>query len=367
MMGTFDPARRRLVLYGGDDGVPQQCSPAPHAIDELWTYDVDCGSFAQRSSQGGPGGRARGLAVHDPLRDRMILFGGRFRSTSSGPYRVFNDVWSLALETFEWQKLTTSGGPPTARSNPTGAYNPATDELVLFGGNSSTSGLTFTPLDDVWALGLETLRWRRIATQPGPAARLFHTAALDPDTGTLYVYGGGDAGAFTGPFFGDLWALDLGTGEWTELHGGGGPSAPRGRIWSTLAFDGARGRLLLFAGHDDGEVGNNNDTWAFALGVGTWSAIVPPETVRTPANGFCDFPADFTEPNREAPDRRSAHLAALDEARGEWVIFGGKTDCGIINDVWSFGLEPGTWRKLYRATAGEACLRWGTTCNTLCN
>ena len=50
-------------------------------------------------------------------------------------------------------------------------------------------------------------------------------------------------------------------------------------------------------------------------------------------------------------------LAALDETRGEWVIFGGKTDCGLIDDVWVYSLEQDGWVKLIGATMGEACIR----------
>ncbi|MCH2162049.1 MAG: hypothetical protein MK085_09275, partial [Phycisphaerales bacterium] len=50
-------------------------------------------------------------------------------------------------------------------------------------------------------------------------------------------------------------------------------------------------------------VTNQNDTWRFDLDSGEWQEIIGPETVNTPANGFCDFPPDFTIPNLDAPDR----------------------------------------------------------------
>jgi hypothetical protein len=134
-------------------------------------------------------------------------------------------------------------------------------------------------------------------------------------------------------------------------------AGPAGRIWSTITYDPQSDRVVLFGGHDDGLVGNNNDTWAFDLNGGQWVAITPPETVNEPALGFCNFPADFTQPNMDAPDRRSAHLAALDTVRGEWLVFGGKTDCGIINDVWTFDLARDAWINLLPATVGEACNR----------
>lgn len=365
---AYDSKRNRVVFFGGDIGVPVQCNPAPKPIGELWTYDVACKSFAQVTTSGGPGPRARGLAVYDPEGDRMIVFGGRYREASSGPYTVYSDVWALDLESSTWQEIATTGGGPSGRSSTAGAYDPQTKELVLFGGNSSTSGLSFTPLDDVWALNLATGAWREIAaTNQKPEARLFHSATIDPTTGRLFVYAGGGAGAFQGPFMADLWSLDLASGAWTVEHDGAS-GAPMGRIHASIAYDAKAKRVLMFAGHDDGAVGNNNDTWAFDPASKQWTELVAPEQVQTPPPDFCLFPPDFTVPNLAAPDRRSAHVAVLDEAGGRWFVYGGKTDCGNIDDVWLFDLGTNTWQREVQATIGEACRRgkYPDQCSTLC-
>lgn len=365
---AYDAKKNRIVFFGGDVGVPIQCNPSPKPIGEMWTYDVGCKSFKQVTAAAGPGPRARGMAVYDPEGHRMILFGGRYRQASSGPYTVYSDVWALDLESLAWQEIATTGGGPSGRSSMAGAYNPLTKELVLFGGNSSTSGLSFAPLDDVWALNLATGAWREIvATNQKPEARLFHSAALDPTTGRLYVYAGGGAGAFQGPFMTDLWSLDTATGAWALEHDGT-TGAPMGRIHSSLAFDAKAKRVLMFAGHDDGSVGNNNDTWTFDPATKQWAELVPPEQVKTPPPDFCLFPPDFTVPNLSAPDRRSAHVAVLDEAGGRWLVYGGKTDCGNIDDVWIFDLVKNSWQREVGATIGEACMRgkYPSQCATLC-
>jgi hypothetical protein len=298
----------------------------------------------------------------------MILFGGRTREATSGPYTLFDDVWALDLQSLAWQRLEPAGTPPRARSSVAGVLNPDTRELLLFGGNASTSGASFEPLDDVWALDLVELAWREIAAAGvKPEARLFHATTIDPASGRLFVYGGGGAGAFLGPFMGDLWSFDPKSGAWSE-ESPGGVGAPLGRINASLTFDSDRGRLVLFAGHDDGEVGNNNDTWAFDPKRKQWTAIVPPEVVQTPAPQFCLFPPDFTRPNLAAPDRRSAALAVLDAAAGRWLVYGGKTDCGNIDDVWSFDLEADAWQRELEARLGEACVRGDRPeqCATLC-
>ena len=359
MMGVFDEQRRRIVFFGGDDVLPVNCTTAPHAVGryELYSYDTVCAAFREEMESDGPRGRARGMAVYDLVGDRMIIFGGRSRARETGEYRNYDDVWALDLGTMEWTELEGSTRGPLARSNPAGGFNRTTRELVVFGGNTSRSGLQFSPRNDVWAFDTINLTWRQIES-PGtkPSARLFHAAVVDDINERLFIYGGGDAGAWQGPFLGDLWMMDLATGAWERLAEKT-DEGPAGRIWSSITYDVSSDRIILFGGHDDGAVGNNNDTWMFDMATREWTALVAPETVNEPALGFCNFPRDFTEPNLEVPDRRSAHLASLDTQRGEWVIFGGKTDCGIINDVWVYDLARDAWLLRQPSTVGEACNR----------
>ncbi len=369
MMGVADTKRGRIVFFGGDTGVPKQCQPAPAPNGELWTYDLACSQFTKVDVAAGPGGRTRGVGIYDPDGDRMIVFGGRFRAAPTGTYTVYNEVWALDLTALTWSQIMTTGTSPSARSSTAAAFNPSTKEMIVFGGNTSTNGAAFSPLADVWALNLSTNTWRSIATTgTAPAARLFHTAAIDGANNRLYMFGGGDANAFTGPFLTDTWSLDLASGAWTKEDAGGTASSPNGRINATSMFDATANRFLVFGGHDDGAVGNNNDTWAWDTGAKKWTAIVPPETVKTNPPSFCLFPPDFTTPNLAAPDRRSSQLAVLDSTRSAWTIFGGATDCGFIDDVWSFDLKKNSWARVDKAHIGEACVRGDNPmqCTTLC-
>ncbi len=234
-------------------------------------------------------------------------------------------------------------------------------KLYIYGGNASDDGLAFLPLGDTWVLDLDTLSWTELDTSNDPPDRLFHAAATDG--AFLYVYAGGDENAFLGPFFDDLWALDLQTLEWTELAAGG--DGPEGRIWPALAHDAALGRLVMFAGHDDQELGNHNELWTFDLGTKAWDRVRKGDVADSPANGQCDFPADFTKIDLESPERRNAFASALSPA-GELFVFGGKTDCGLVNDVWSLDAAGTTWTNRIRATAGESCPRAYEDCSSLC-
>ena len=119
--GVMDAQRRKLVFWGGNAGIPVNCNTATDHIDTLWVYDTVCATFERIETTGGPGPRARGMAIYDPDRDQMVIFGGRYRGTPTGLYTVYDEVWALDLETYTWTQITTEGPSPSPRSNPAGA------------------------------------------------------------------------------------------------------------------------------------------------------------------------------------------------------------------------------------------------------
>lgn len=357
--GVYDAARQRVVTFGGNAGVPEQCSfSATDFTAETWSYDLGCDAWTQVQTSGGPGARGRYAIAHDVDGGRMVIHGGRTRAGDSGPYTLPDETWSFDLATDTWSQLPAGG--PGGLTNHTAVV--AQGKVWIHGGNTSTDGAFFLPNAETWTLDLATDTWTQVATTNDPPARLFHAAATDGTT--MWVYGGGDENAFFGPFFSDLWALDLASGAWTRLHDGVA-GAPRGRTWANLLHDGARGRLLLWAGHDDGNLGNTNQVWAFDLGASTWSQLREGDVFANPPAGVCDFPADFTTIDPASPERRQAG-AAMWGADGQLLVVGGKTDCGNINDVWQFDPAAETWTERFRATAGEVCIRGAEGCETMC-
>ena len=356
----WDSERERMLFFGGDQGTPISCMSQTDFVAEVWAFHPDCDNFQQLQPDAGMPARGRHALALDKARGWALIHGGRYRAGTSGDYTVYDDLWAFDLATESWTMLAAGG--PSGRSNHVAAV--FGNYLLVYGGNSSNNGLSFTPLGDTWVYDLAGAGgWTQLPTSNDPEARLFHAAAASDST--LYVFGGGDENAFTGPFFGDLWALDVASGAWTLLDGGGGNDKPISNSWADLLYDGAGNRLLLWSGHEDSQLGNNNAVWAYDLGGGGWSQLEIGDVYNAPANGFCDFPADFVVPDLAAPERRNAGAAVLDDG-GNMLIFGGKTDCGLINDVWSWSLAESSWQERSPATSGEICLRASAMCQTMC-
>src|SRR5262245_50766971 len=89
-----------------------------------------------------PPGRSGPAAIYDPPRARMVVFGGY-----DGNYR--NDVWALSLSgSLAWTELTPAGNPPSGRYGHAVIYDPLRDRMLVFGGWDGSLR------SDLWALSL---------------------------------------------------------------------------------------------------------------------------------------------------------------------------------------------------------------------
>jgi hypothetical protein len=364
--GVLDATGTRFVATGGDKAVPV-CGPPPthQFIGDTYVLDVGCAAWTKVASSG-PSPRGRQAMALDPTANRAVLFGGRF-SSGGETYTTYADVWTFDFATSTWSQAQTSGTAPSGRANSTAVVDAAANRLVVFGGNTSTDGTTLTPQNDTWALDLGTGAWTRIA-QGGtvPPARQFHAMAIDPGARVAYVFAGGDANAFIGPFLQDVWALDLAGETWTQVSTTG--TGPGGRIEGALVFDTVTKQLVAFAGHDDGTIGNENDLFTLDVSSSpaTWTKLPHGDTPGSPATGQCSFPPNFTSVDKQSPERRSAFAYAPRIDGHSFVVFAGDADCGLLADSWWWSNGSGQWTNTQPSPVGQSCLRIETSCKGLC-
>ena len=229
----YDPVRDRMVLFGGYTGAD--------SLDDVWVLSLaGTPAWTQLTPTGTPpSGRYRHSAIYDPVRDRMVVFGG---CTDS---RVFNDVWALSLAgTPAWTQLTPTGTPPIARFSHSAIYDPVRDRMVVFGGYKN-----YSYLNEVWALSLAgTPAWTQLTpTGTPPIERWGHSAIYDPVRDRMVVFGGYCTGQ---QVRNDVWALSLaGTPAWTQLTPTGAP--PGARCDHSAIYDPVRDRMVVFGGDDD--------------------------------------------------------------------------------------------------------------------
>jgi hypothetical protein len=135
---VYDPVRDRLLVYGGRKNVPANAYP-----DEIWALSL-AGTPTWSVLGHVYSGRSGHVMLYDTVRDRLVIFGG---STDS---YLLNDVvvYSLTGNPFE-DVISPPEAGPAPRTNAAAAYVPSRDAIVIFGGDVTTSG---QGSHDVWRL-----------------------------------------------------------------------------------------------------------------------------------------------------------------------------------------------------------------------
>jgi hypothetical protein len=120
---AYDPPGNRIVMFGGWTGSGK--------LGDQWTLSLaPGGQWAPLAAAGTPPPtRGVGSMIYDPVRQRTILFGG------NGPTTLMNDVWALSLNGPPvWTELSPAGTPPPARQSHTAIYDPVRDRMIVYGG-----------------------------------------------------------------------------------------------------------------------------------------------------------------------------------------------------------------------------------------
>ncbi len=362
--GVADPTTGTIALFGGDNGPIVNQIPSPAYLADTWVLDPEDGWTEVAAT--GPSARGRHAVAIDPTGGRMFAFGGRFRPAGqSGAYTLFNELWAFDYANRTWTLVDDgTNAAPAPRYFATAAYDDASDTLYVFGGGTNTDPLALQTAVDVWAHDGDG--WTEITPAgSAPPPRLFMAYTYDPARNQLIVFGG-QIGDFVTPSRNDLYALDLASGVWTQLHDGAG-TAPSGRFSAMMTYDAAGDRYLLVGGHAD--AGVTNDVWAFSPASGAWGEVAGGDAFTGAALGCLgnprEIPAGYVDQDLAAPERRSGGVFAVLD--GDAWLFGGESDCSDhLDDTWRLDLTSGTWTELIDARSGESCARRNDACECLC-
>lgn len=301
----YDPVRNRMIVYGGFHSYV--------SVNDVWSLNLS-GSPVWTRLTSGPGtwNRSGHAAAYDPIRDRMLVLGGWGSPTS------LDELWALSLTSPQtWSLLPQGGTIPTARAHHTVIYDPLRDRLLMFGGNDGYS--TFRD-NEVWALALAGgATWSHVESlRPSPSPRVGHAAVYDPLRDRMLVFGGFSRTTILN----ELWSftLTLGT-SWTVLSPPGG--APSATFRPSAVYEPDRERMVVYRGED--QDGSSSTTWSLSLASPAWTELHP-DGVKPPA--------------------RYGDSAVYDPLRHRILIFGGSW-AGYLNDLWELSLEPSlSWREL---------------------
>ena len=111
----WDASQQRLVVFGGNEAEPINCSPGATEFDgATWAWRDACDGFVALDPDDAPSKRGRYAAATDTANGRLLIHGGRFRKGDSGDYTLHGDVWAFDFANDSWSKLAGSAAGATA-------------------------------------------------------------------------------------------------------------------------------------------------------------------------------------------------------------------------------------------------------------
>lgn len=135
-----DPVRRKVVLFGGRG--------ASGSLQDTWEYDIDGTSgWRQRTASFNPPARFGHAMFYDSARDTVVMLGG----TGDDPSSTFGDAWEWDGAAGTWSILpaTTSFEP---RAGAVAFFDAARGQSVVFGGLAyRQAGAAVVTYGDTWA------------------------------------------------------------------------------------------------------------------------------------------------------------------------------------------------------------------------
>jgi len=315
---TAEPSRIETFFVLRDASAPSEFT---------WKVTVPSGLEAKGEGDGGIAfadatgskrlrvGAAKAVDAKGVQRAAELSFGnGSLKLSLDTAGLTYPVLLDPPVETVVWEPR--NWGYPNDRFGQALVYDSARNKVVLFGGMKNGDALnTYHFYNDTWEWDGE--KWTDVTPAVSPPPRRSHALAYDKARGKVVLFGGYRAGSGN---LNDTWEWDGTT--WTERNPA---TSPSGRFEHALTYDEKRGKVVLFGGN-----GGNflNDTWEWD---GTnW-------TKREPAS---------------SPPSRASHALAYDSTRETVVLFGGATWGASLNDVWEW--NGTTWTAWTNPTPAVA-------------
>lgn len=299
-----DPAAATDVLFGGAANYSY--------LNDTWTYDGQ--GWTEHPEAVAPPVQASSGMAYDPTSRHVILL-GRCPPCDSGSTGTLQPGQTWSWDGSSWTQLNPSPAP-IERQYPAMAEDPATQSILLFGGQAMVG--TQPVFDDTWIWHNGAWTQMHPAHNPPPADQ--SGLAYDPASGQMILFGGIGStycliSGCTDDYLGQTWAWD--GSDWTQLTP---PISPVRRSAPVMAADSQTGGLVLFGGNYGYEAaGAIDETWARQGG--EWAKV---QTAGSPG------PIDGE--------------AVAESPSGAPTIFGGACACNnyqLTNTLWTLTIPPG--------------------------
>jgi hypothetical protein len=274
--------------------------------NKTFKYNISSNSWEEVSTSGTPPSvRSQTSLIYDVTNTQLVLFGG-----SDGSTTEYNDTLMQDVSDNSWTTASPGGTPPSTRYGHCATYDSTLGYMVVMLGFDGTS----TYYNDVYRYTLSTDTWTTM-TGGGtpPTAKMYAGACIAGDV--TWVFGGWDGSVRLQ----ELHKFDLSLDTWTALTPSG--SAPAIRFGAAAAYDTVNGYMWVFGG--DAVAGKQNDLYYYNVGSNSWNSV-------SPSGG--------------PPTARSGHDMCYYD--GDLYVWGGHDGANTLGDIWKYDISNNTWTEL---------------------
>ena len=340
---TYDSNRSRIVLFGGRQARPEPDGQLTYLAD-TWVWREN--AWTELFTPNAPSGRQLFGMAFDPIRDRVVLFGGATKGATADQQEILYDTWEFDGTT--WRQVAEASKPQVR--TPQLAFDDARNQMVLVGTDTDLKTLMYT-----YDAAAQT--WVEVKPEKLPACANNSSTVARAGRGTLVLVGGLCSAENT--TLDQTWEWD-GT-NWSEVK----TRATSRNTAQAAAYDRLRDEVVTFGGFAaftnvprsaTGIFGQRD--WRFALPIArpeprSLAAFRTDPTSNTVwmIGGLSDLGESyvhelwgyrnnqwFSVVGSAAPDSCTAPLAAYDTARSRFVLA-----CTSEN-VWEW--DGKTWKSI---------------------
>ena len=305
---VYDPVNERVLLFGGAVWEDRYTF-----FDDLWSYDYSTNTWTQIGDGSGPEGRFNFMMVYLPVHHQLLVFGGY------SAYNRLSDTWIYDITDNRWTQLRPENSP-SHRSDAAIAYDPENDIVILHDGYCRDDSHP----QDTWVFDFDSIDWTQMRPEDSPQSQYGHHMIYDSLNLQVVMYGGHwsitENGRMVSHGYSDgVWTYDSPSDTWTKVDPA--TSLPS-RYWHTLAYDENRGKMVVFGGSGERDA-VLDDTWIYDLSTNTWDRLYTDE--KPPERESSSLVYDEANEKfilfgglREVDEAPLNDLWVLDTAEGTW-------------------------------------------------
>jgi len=251
---VYDPVRHKVILFGGHDSAvhPTGNYVLTSHLNDVWELDTATNVWTNVTPSSGPMpvGRADFGMAYDVARNKVVIFGGEIDGWLTG------DTWEWDPAAHAWEEKTAASVPVYGGLfGPAMAYDPNRHQVILFGGRA------YYNWGQAGTYAWDGTNWIDVTPAVYPPPRFIHAMATDLARSRVVMFGGkNNEYPLT-----DAWEWD--GSAWTQVIPVG--PVPPARDDPSMAYDAARQVTVLFGGYEH----SDNDTWSWDGRA--WSLLQP--------------------------------------------------------------------------------------------